>query len=110
MCFLPNVLLRTKMLPAYKEHSVSVSEHVFLKEMRISHCKIHEEFAKKSTSADAFSAHLLISPGQGRHELEHCDPPGSCACSHEVVEAAQQLHHRDGFRLSLKEETPKIKT
>lgn len=56
-----------------------------------------------------FSADLLISPGQWRHKLENRDPPRGCACSHQVIEAAQQLDHRDGFRFSLKEKTSKNK-
>lgn len=53
--------------------------------------------------------YLLISPWQGGHKLENCNPPRGCACSHQVIEAAQQLHHRDGLCFPLKEQTSKIK-
>lgn len=43
---------------------LSFSEHLFSRQRRISHFKIHEEFAKKLTNAKMTGAYLFISPGQ----------------------------------------------
>ena len=77
--------------------------------MRTPHFKRHEEFAKKLRNAKTISTYLFISPWQRGYKLKDCNPPRGCACSHQVIEAAQQFHHRDGFRFPLKEETFKNK-
>ena len=85
------------------------SEQIFSQQMRTSYFKGWEEFAKKLRNAKMAGTYLLISPWQGGHKLENCNPPRGCACSHQVIEAAQQLHHRDGLCFPLKEQTSKIK-
>lgn len=77
--------------------------------MRISHLKIHEEFAKKLRNAKVTSTYLFISPWQRGYKLKDSNPPGGGAHSHKVIEAAQQLYHRDGFSFPLKEQTFKTR-
>lgn len=52
-------------------------------------------------------ADLLVPPGQRGHQLENGHPPGGGARGHQVIEAAQQLHHGDGLHFPLKDKTPK---
>ena len=96
-----------KRYPVINSTVVSCSEHKVAKQMRISHLKDPWEFAKKLASAKIITTHLFISPWQWRHKLKNCNPARGCACCHQVIKAAQQLHHSDRFHLPLQEEALK---
>lgn len=92
-----------------KSTELGFSEQILSQQMRTSHFKGCEEFAKKLRNAKTVGTYLFISPWQRGYKLKNCNPPRGCACSHQVIEAAQQLHHRDGLGFPLKEQTSKIK-